>query len=167
MPSIYLRMNLFARLFLFSTLLLSYTCVTAQPKLEFNLKKPKQFENRQLPSEKLAEKKFTGMRHFFQNNYTHYNYYYNAKNKINAIIERAKAAQKDDYTSLLSYYPYTLENTASQKTELDSIIYKSTAGILLHDLRNDWVDNMYLLMGKAFFFRKDFDSAAGTFQFIN
>ena len=130
-------------------------------------KKPEKFENRKLGSEKMADKKFTVVRHFFQNNYTHYNYYYNARNKINAVIERAKAAQKDDYTQLLSYYPYTLENTATQKAELDSVIFKATAGILLHDLRNDWIDNMYLLMGKAFFLRKDFDSAAATFQFIN
>ncbi len=143
----------------------------AQPTWTIDLlgkeKKPEKFENRKLGSEKMADKKFTVIRHFFQNNYTHYNYYYNAKNKINAVIERAKAAQKDDYAKLLSYYPYTLDNTASQKTELDSIIYKATAGILLHDLRNDWIDNMYLLMGKAFYFRKDFDSAAATFQFIN
>ncbi|MEO6729786.1 MAG: hypothetical protein ABIN01_01120 [Ferruginibacter sp.] len=130
-------------------------------------KKPEKFENRKLGSEKMANKKFTLVRNFFQNNYTHYNYHFNAKNKINTIIERAKAAQKDDYTKLLSYYPYSLENTASQKSELDSVIFKATAGILLHDLRNDWIDNMYLLMGKAFFFRKDFDSAAATFQFIN
>ena len=130
-------------------------------------KKPEKFENRKLGSEKMADKKFTVVRHFFQNNYTHYNYYFNAKNKINSIIERAKAAQKDDYTRLLGYYPYTLENTALQKSELDSVIFKATAGILLHDLRNDWIDNMYLLMGKAFFLRKDFDSAAATFQFIN
>lgn len=130
-------------------------------------KKPEQFQDRKLGSEKMAEKKFTPLRHFFQNNFTHYNYYYNTNNKIKTVIERAKEAQKDDYNSLLSYYPYSLENTASQKTELDSALLKSTAGILLHDLRNDWIDNMYLLMGKAFYFRKDFDSAAATFQFIN
>jgi tetratricopeptide (TPR) repeat protein len=130
-------------------------------------KKPEKFENRKLGSEKMADKKFTVVRHFFQNNYTHYNYYFNAHNKITSVIERAKASQKDDYTKLLSYYPFTLENTSSQKSELDSVILKATAGILLHDLRNDWVDNMYLLMGQAFFLRKDFDSAAATFQFIN
>src|SRR5690606_14693024 len=42
-----------------------------------------------------------------------------------------------------------------------------TAGILLHDLRSDWVDNLYLLIGQAYYFRQDFDSAAMTFQFIN
>lgn len=130
-------------------------------------KKPEQFEERKLGSEKSADKKFTLVRRLFQNNYTRYNYFFNANNKINAVLERAKEAQSDDYTKLLPYFPYSLENTASQKTELDSVIYKATAGILLHDLRSDWVDNMYLLMGKAYFLRKDFDSAAATFQFIN
>lgn len=130
-------------------------------------KKSEQFENRKLGSEKTAEKKFTGPRHFIQNNITHYNYYFNANNKVNAVVERAKMGSKDDYSQLLSFYGYSLDNTASQKTDLDSVIYTSTAGILLHDLRNDWIDNMYLLIGKAYFYKKDFDSAAMTFQFIN
>ena len=143
----------------------------AQPAWTINLldssKRSKKFEERKLGSEKMTEKKFTKVRHIFQNNYTHYNYYYNANNKIKAVIERAKLGQKDDYSQLLSYYPYSLENTSLQKIELDSVIYKATAGILLHDLRNDWIDNMYLLMGEAYFYKKDFDSAAATFQFIN
>lgn len=164
--------RIFLPVFLFTLACTYLNCVEAQaPTWTIDLlgkeKKPEKFENRKLGSEKMADKKFTLVRHFFQNNYTHYNYYYNAKNKINTVIERAKAAQKDDYTKLLSYFPYTLENSASQKSELDSVIFKATAGILLHDLRNDWVDNMYLMMGKAFFLRKDFDSAAATFQFIN
>ena len=34
-------------------------------------------------------------------------------------------------------------------------------------MRNDWIDNMYMLIGKAYYYRKDFDSALMTFQFIN
>jgi len=130
-------------------------------------KKPEKYEDRKLGSEKTADKKFTSSRHLIQNTVTHYNYYFNANNKINAVIERARLSNKDDFSKLLSFYPYALENTATQKTELDSVIYKATAGILLHDLRNDWIDNMYLLIGKAYYYRKDFDSAAMTFQFIN
>ena len=66
-------------------------------------------------------------------------------------------SQQDDYSKLLSYYPYNLENTASQTSELDSVIYKSTAGILIHDLRTDWVDNLYFLIGKSYYYKKDFD----------
>lgn len=166
-----MRRNIFSIVLLFVTFTLIGNSVYAQPMWTFDLlgkqKKPEKFQERKLGSEKMADKKFTIIRHVFQNNYTHYNYYYNANNKINSVIEKAKIAQKDDYTKLLPYYPYTLENTATQKADLDSVILKATAGILLHDLRNDWIDNMYLLMGKAYFLRKDFDTAASTFQFIN
>lgn len=130
-------------------------------------KKPEKFENKKLGSEKTADKKFTLPRRFLQNTVTHYNFVFNANNKLNAVLERAKIAQKDDYTKMLSFYPYSLENTAMQAQDLDSVILKSTAGILLHDLRNDWVDNLYLLIGKAYLLRRDFDSAGMTFQFIN
>ncbi|MBC7535677.1 MAG: tetratricopeptide repeat protein [Ferruginibacter sp.] len=132
-----------------------------------NEKKPEKYEDKILGSEKTATKKFGAVRHFIQNNVSHYNFYFNANEKLKAVLERAKLSQKDDYSKLLSFYSYSLANTAAQKTELDSVIYKCTAGILLHDLRSDWVDNMYLLIGKAYFFRKEFDSAAIAFQFIN
>ena len=166
-----MQKRIFLRLITIIVFLIFVNNAFGQPAWTINLldstKRSKKFEERKLGSEKMAEKKFTKIRHVFQNNFTHYNYYYNANNKINAVIERAKIAQKDDYTKLLSYYGFTLENTALQKIELDSVLYKATAGILLHDLRNDWIDNMYLLMGKAYFLKKDFDSAAATFQFIN
>ena len=158
---------------LFIFLLLSGFSIPAlaQPSWTFEpfgkQKKPEKFENRKLGSEKTADKKFTVVRNVYQNNVTHYNYYFNASNRVNTVVDRAKLSLKDDYASLLAFYPYTLESTSSQKIELDSVIYTSTAGILLHDLRNDWIDNMYMLIGKAYYYRKDFDSALMTFQFIN
>lgn len=158
-------------LFLFLILIAFSAPAFCQPQWTFEpfgkQKKPEKFENRKLGSEKTADKKFTVPRNIYQNNITHFNYYYNANNKVNGVVERAKLSLKDDYTNLLPFYPYTLESTSSQKIELDSVIYTSTAGILLHDLRNDWIDNMYMLIGKAYYFRKDFDSALMTFQFIN
>lgn len=138
-------------------------------KITFDLEKdkPEKFKNKVLKSEKTGDKKFTVPRRFIQNTVSHYNYFFNANNKINSVIERARLANKDNYTTLLPYYSYSLTNTASQNNELDSVILKATAGILLHDLRSDWVDNLYLLIGKAYYLRKDFDSASMTFQFIN
>jgi tetratricopeptide (TPR) repeat protein len=68
---------------------------------------------------------------------------------------------------LLSFYSYSLEQTAADKVEIDSVIYKITTGILIHDLRTDWLDNMYLLLGKAYYFRNQLDTAFQTFQYIN
>lgn len=132
----------------------------------FELKKPDSLKEKKLGSEKMAEKRFTAPRHFFQNNFTHYNYYFNANEKIKTIIANAKKQFKDDYTSLIPFYNYTHDATKSQGTDLDSVLDKTSTGILIHDLRNDWIDNLFLLMGKAFYFRKDYDSALMTFQYM-
>ncbi len=147
-------------------------CFTALPGyaqlgFSFDIKKPQQYDDRVLGSEKSEGKKFTLPRRFTQNTFTHYNYFFNANNKLNEVIELAKTLHTDDYAELLSFYNYSLDNTAQNKVQLDSIIYKTNTGIVLHDLRNDWVDNLYLLTGAAFYLRKQFDSAYLTFQFIN
>jgi tetratricopeptide (TPR) repeat protein len=138
-----------------------------QPTLSFDLKKPKKFENKKLGSEKSAEKKFTFPRKVIQNTVTHYNWHFNAQNKLTGVIERAKAFHRDDFSELLPFYNYTLDITQRDSSELDSVIYKANAGILIHDLRNAWIDNLYMLMGTAYFYKKEFDSAYLTFQYIN
>ena len=139
----------------------------AQDALQVELKKPEKFENKKLGYEKTAEKKFTVPRRFIQNTTTHYNYYFNANTKLEEVLARVKSSHKDDYSELLPFYNYSLDKTAGEKQELDSVIYKSTVAILIHDLRSNWVDNMYMLMGKAYYFRNQLDSAYLTFQYIN
>lgn len=139
----------------------------AQPVLPSDLKKPEKFEHKLLGAEKSADKKFGTPRRFIQNTVTHYNWYFNANNKLEAIIERAKLAHRDDFTQLLPFYNFSLESTAADKAELDSVIYKANMGILIHDLRNAWIDNLFMLMGKAYYFRNALDSAYLTFQYIN
>ncbi|MBL0130634.1 MAG: hypothetical protein IPP43_05555 [Chitinophagaceae bacterium] len=131
------------------------------------IKKPQEYDERVLRSERSEDKKFKLPTRFIQNTVTHYNYYFNANNKLNEVLERAKASFTDDYSQLLPFYNYTLDATAKDSVQLDSITYKSSSGIALHDLRNDWVDNLYLLWGASFYLRKDFDSAYLMFQFIN
>ncbi len=137
----------------------------AQPYTSIELKKDKPYENRTLPAEKTGNKKFTLPKRIYNNTVTHFNYYFNANQRLNEILERASESHRDDYTQLLSFYDYDLETTAQD--QIDTVLYKCTAGILLHDLRSDWVDNLYMLMGKAYLLRKDFDSAQMVFQYIN
>ena len=137
-----------------------------QQGFSFDIKKPKEFENRVLKSEK-PQKKFTAPRRFLQNTVTHYNYFFNANRKLNEVIRRAKLQFKDDYSTLLPFYNYSLDVTAGDSLELDSVSFKAQTGIVLHDLRNDWADNMYLLWGTSYYLQKKFDSAYLMFQFIN
>jgi len=137
-----------------------------QPGSTIELTKPKEYQNRTLASEKTGEKKFTFKKRVYQNMVTHFNYYFNANTRLDAIVDRAKQGFKDDFTQLLPFYNYSLDVTAADG-DMDSILYKCNAGILLHDLRNDWIDNMYLVMGKTYYYRKNFDSASSVFQYIN
>ena len=54
-------------------------------KITFDLEKdkPQKFKTKTLKSEKTGQKKFTVPRRFIQNTVSHYNYFYNANNKIN------------------------------------------------------------------------------------
>ena len=151
---------LFGSLFLLADL-------SAQPTLPSDLKKPKKYEERKLGAEKTEEKKFKLPRRVIQNTVTHYNWFFNANQRLNQVLDRAKQAHRDDFTQLLPFYNYSLEVTARDSAELDSVIYKANAGILIHDLRNAWIDNLFMLMGKAYFFRDQLDSAYMTFQYIN
>ena len=149
------------------TLILLTIPVFSQMGIDLDIKKPKEYDERVLRSEKSASKKFSLPNRFIQNTVTHYNYFFNARNKLNEVIENAKAAFKDDYSELLSFYNYTLDATAGDSIQLDSVTYKASSGIALHDLRNDWADNLYLLWGAAFYLQQKFDSAYLMFQFIN
>ena len=149
--------------------LLSQLAVPAfgQLGIALDVKKPKEFENRVLRSEKSDQKKFTTPKRFIQNTITHYNYFFNANNKLNEVLDRAKSNFKDDYAELIPFYNYTLDGTAADSIQLDSISYKAQTGIVLHDLRNDWADNLYLLWGASYYLKQQFDSAHLMFQFIN
>jgi outer membrane protein assembly factor BamD (BamD/ComL family) len=154
----------FYRKLLLAILCFSFFQSHAQLGFSFDIKKPEMYEDRILGSEKSESKKYTLPRRLTQNAFTHYNYVFN---KLNEVLERAKTAHIDDYTRLLPFYNYTLDQTAADSLELDSVISKAITGIVLHDLRNQWIDNLYLLQGAAYYLGKQFDSAYLTFQFIN
>src|ERR1700733_15165206 len=165
---VYICSVTYSKILLLGVLSCLYLAVSAQVGVDYDLTKPKKFENRILASETSNNgKKFKKSRRFIQNTITHYNFYYNANEKIKMIIARAKSQFREDYTHLLPFYNYTLDATAAQKRDLDSVIYKCTPGILVHDTRNDWVDKLYLLIGKTYYLKKDFDSAYITLQFLN
>ena len=68
------------------------------------IKKPPEYDERVLRSEKSDSKKFSLPTRFIQNTVTHYNYYFNANNKLNEVLERAKTSFTDDYSRLLPFF---------------------------------------------------------------
>lgn len=140
--------------------------IYAQIDDQITIQKPAQYKNKVLPAER-STGKFGFLKKTFSNTFTHFNYYFNANQKFNEALEQAYSAQVDDYSQWIAFYPYNLTASAQNTIVLDSVMHKATAGILLHDLRNNWVDDLFLLIGKSYFFKKQFDSAAIIFKYIN
>jgi tetratricopeptide (TPR) repeat protein len=138
-----------------------------QVGVDYDLKKPPRYEDRSLGYEKTTDTKWTDARALLQNTITQYNWYFNTNNKLNEVLARAKAQFREDYTQLLPFYNYTLEATSKDKRNLDSVLDKVNSAVLLHDLRNSWNDNLYMLMGRAYFYKNNLDSAHILFQFVN
>ncbi len=162
------HIRLFGVKTLFVALALSGAIVASgQSNITYDLKKNPLYDNRKLPSELTPDKKINPVKRIKENITSHYNFYFNANNKLKTVLLSAKQSYKDTFSNLLSVYNFSLDQTASQQAELDSVIIKTNNGVLLHDLRNDWVDDMFLLMGQAYFYEKKFDSAYDVFQYIN
>lgn len=122
-------------------------------------------EERPLPYEILTKKKYTLGRRAYQNTVSKFNYIFHANEELTQIIKDARAYLEEDYTTLIPFYDYDLANTS--KKDIDSIIYRCNANVVLHDLRSNWVDDAYLLLAKAYLFHKNFDTAGSLLQYIN
>ncbi len=123
--------------------------------------------NQELPSVKLAKKKFGWNRKVYQNLVTRDNYYFNASLRLKEALDRVSRSHQDDYSRLLPMYPYDAKGLQSIHGDLDSIVQKAGIGIRIHDPRGKWMDNLYLVVGKAYFYKNDFTNALAAFQFIN
>ena len=154
-------------LLIWASAMMPQQAVFAQGNITYDLKKPKLYENRKLPSELTPDKKINLIKRTKENVGSHYNYYFNAHNKINEVLNNSKQSFKDTFSNLIPFYNFSLAQTSSQQAELDSVIIKTNNGILLHDLRNDWVDDLYFLMGQSYYYQQKFDSAYDVFQYIN
>lgn len=118
-------------------------------------------------NEKLLKRKWSLTRRIYQNTVTRYNYFYNARRKYYDAISNLKKNNKDDYSKLLSVYPFDVQKGGNSVAgEMDSVIKKSSFSTQIHDPRSKWFDNLYYLMGRASFIKNDFDGAITTFQFI-
>lgn len=148
-------------------LAISVGAAMAQSDITYDLQKPKAFENRKLRSELTPDKKMNPVKRLKENIVAQYNFYFNANNKLEESIRAVRSSYKDNFNALLPYYDMPLESFKGQQQNLDSVVIKCNNGILLHDLRNDWVDDLYLLMGKSYFYQQKFDSAFDVFQYIN
>ena len=133
-------------------------------KLEIKMKqKHEAFTNKSM-----LKKKWSPVRRFFQNSFTHYNYYYNANRKMEeANLNMLRGGRKENYDSLIGLYPFDPNRDSSLlSADMDSIVHKVSVGVQIHDPRVKWSNDMYLLLGEAFYYKGRYENAAIAFRYI-
>ena len=118
-------------------------------------------------NEKMLKKRWSVPRQIVQNTFTRYNYYFNTERKMEEALANMQRARKENYDSLLALFPYNPDrDSALMAADMDSIIQKSSIGIQIHDPRTKWGDDLYLLMGQAYYYKGGYEEAATSFKYI-
>lgn len=120
-----------------------------------------------------STKKNTFTRRLYHNLTSQYNGYFNGKEALKeGEIELAKTAI-DNYNRILPPVNYgTKENVSTISPNMDRAIAKASMVIQKHSIyiKNTehirWIDDAYLLMGKANFYKHEYKTAIRTFDFI-
>lgn len=134
-------------------------------QLAFELKIKK--KQKAYTNEKMLKRRWSVPRRIVQNTFTHYNYYFNADKKMDEAIANMLRAKKDNYDSLLALFPFNPDkDSAMLSSDMDSIIYKSSMGIQIHDPRTKWGDDLYLLLGQAYFYKGNYKEASASFRYV-
>lgn len=134
-------------------------------KLALELKIKKKHEA--WSNEKMLKKRWSLPRQVVQNSFSRYNYYFNANRKMDEALQNMQRVKKDNYDSLLALFPFNPDRDSSVlAADMDSIIQKVSLGIQIHDPRTKWGDDLYLLLGQAYFYKGNYTDAATAFRYI-
>lgn len=120
-----------------------------------------------------STKKNTFTRRAYHNLTTHYNIYWNGnesfKNGRNTLTE----TNADNYNSILTVYNYGTPDEARKiYSNMDRAIEKAGIAIPRHSLFfnnvefNRWIDNCYMLIGKAQFYKQDYANSRRTMEYL-
>ncbi|MDQ3051465.1 MAG: tetratricopeptide repeat protein [Bacteroidota bacterium] len=103
----------------------------------------------------------------------HYNGYFNAREKVKEGAKTLYTGQVDRYDRILSVFKYGTEDQAKAIfPEMDEAIKKVSIVIQRHSMeidgkeRNKWIEDCYLLIGKAQFYKHDTWTAIESFQYV-
>jgi len=132
-------------------------------KLELKMKQ----KHEAWSNKSMLKKKWSPVRRGLQNSFTHYNYYFNANKKMGEALDNMQRTRKENYDSLIGLYPFDPNRDSSMiARDMDSIVHKISIGIQIHDPRVKWSNDLYLLLGQAYYYKGSYNNAAIAFRYI-
>jgi len=95
-----------------------------------------------------------------------YNGYFNAKELYKISVDQLVDGHEDNYNRILEIYPYGTEDDRKGVEEnMDKAIEKVVKVASLHE-PSKWVDDCYVMMGKAQYLKGDYESAQETLEYF-
>ncbi len=126
-----------------------------------------------LISSSCSTKKKSWVNRQYHNTTAKYNGYFNGNESVKNGLKKLHKNHIDDYTTIISVFPTgDLKKTKKTKSYMDKAIRKGSVVIQRHSMKIKgkeyckWIDDNYLMIGKAYFYKGDFDEAIKTFVFI-
>ncbi len=125
----------------------------------------------------------------FHNLNSRYNIYFNANESVKKGLATIEERVEDDFTRILPVYKSSTPSAGEMvKSDMETAIIKSSKLIELHSITkkpkrkrkrtqryqefaskeefNKWIDESYLLMGKAYFYQHNFIAAIDNFGYV-
>lgn len=103
----------------------------------------------------------------YHNTTARYNAYFIAREKMEEVERAVKDAHKNNYNQILKIYPEVDSATISSvKKQLEECVKKSSIAIQRHK-NSKWVDDSYILIGRARYYSGDYANAIQTFKYVN
>ncbi len=120
-----------------------------------------------------STKKNTFSRRVYHNLTARYNVYFNGKESLNEGSIQLMKGVKDNYTKVLPVFNFGTKQEAAQLNQgMDRAIQKASLTIQRHSMEFDggekvrWIDDAYMMIGKAYFYKQEYFGARRTFNFV-
>lgn len=95
------------------------------------------------------------------------NAYFNATEIYRSVQNNIRESRQEDFKAILPVYTdRDPDMAASYSADLDEVIKKASLGIQVHE-PSKYTDNNYLLIGKTYFMKGEYNTALETFQYTN
>ena len=103
----------------------------------------------------------------YHNTTAHFNGYYYALSEIEKIEQTIRKSEVDDYNRILRLFP-TFDSTLAKgyDKEIQEAVKMASIAIQRHP-NSKWVDDAYILVGKARMYSLDWGNAIQTFKHVN
>lgn len=105
-------------------------------------------------------------RKLYHDTTAHYNIYFNGLIKYEEALIDIRKAHVDDYNNVLPVFVYgTPEAATGYAAQFEETVKKCSKAISLHEVSR-WIDECFLLIGKAYFMKRDYFEAIESFQYV-